>query len=91
MKDSDRRRFETLLRVNQFGIDNLHDPMSASAKSAANIREGMVIVRTLEAIVKNKYANNPGKLAAWTSASHVEKAQRKNHPRHKLGTAEFVR
>jgi len=24
--------------------------------------------------VQNKYANNPGKLAAWMSAKHVEKA-----------------
>jgi hypothetical protein len=28
-------------------------------------------------IVKNKYANDPGKLAAWLSASHVEKAPKK--------------
>jgi len=25
-------------------------------------------------IVQNKYANNPGKLAAWLAAIHVEKA-----------------
>ncbi len=41
------------------------------------IREGMVIVRNLDGIVKNKYANDPGKLAAWISASHVEKAPKK--------------
>jgi hypothetical protein len=36
-----------------------------------------VAVRTLDGIVKNKYTNNPGKLAAWLSASHVEKAPKK--------------
>lgn len=33
-----------------------------------------VLLHTLDGIVKNRYANNPGKLAAWISASHVEKA-----------------
>lgn len=33
-----------------------------------------VAVRILDGIVKNKYINNPGKLAAWISASHVVKA-----------------
>ena len=54
--------------------------VEATANNSANIREGMILVRTLEAIVKNKYANNPGKLAAWTSASHVEKAPKKATP-----------
>jgi hypothetical protein len=40
----------------------------------------MVIVRILDAIVKNKYANDPGKLAAWISASHVEKPPKKKEP-----------
>ena len=31
-------------------------------------------------VVKNKYANDVGKLAAWTSASHVEKAPKKKEP-----------
>lgn len=29
------------------------------------------IVRVLDGLVKNKYANDPGKLGAWISASHV--------------------
>jgi hypothetical protein len=30
--------------------------------------------------VQNKYANDPGKLAAWLSAKHVEKAPKKAPP-----------
>jgi hypothetical protein len=39
-----------------------------------------VAARILDGIVQNKYANNPGKLAAWLSASHVEKAPKKKDP-----------
>ena len=54
--------------------------VAATADEAAKVREGMVIVRILDGIVKNKYANDPGKLAAWLSASHVEKAPKKKTP-----------
>lgn len=37
----------------------------------------MVAVRTVDGIVQNKYATDPGKLAAWLSAKHVEKAPKK--------------
>jgi hypothetical protein len=40
----------------------------------------MVIVRVLDGIVRNRYANDPGKLAVWVSASHVEKAPAKKPP-----------
>ena len=53
---------------------------SATAAEAAKVRDGMVIVRIFDGIVKNKYANDPGKLAAWISASHVEKAPKKKAP-----------
>ncbi len=54
--------------------------VAATAQTAANIRAGMILVRTLDAIVKNRYAESPGKLAAWTSAKHVEKAPKKKDP-----------
>ena len=41
------------------------------------IDRGIEIARKLDAIVKNKYANNPGVLAEWTSASHTECAPRR--------------
>jgi len=54
--------------------------VAATADTSAKVREGMVIVRTLDGIVRNVYANDPGKLAAWLSASHVEKAPKKPAP-----------
>ncbi len=54
--------------------------VEATADTAAKVRQGMVIVRVLDGIVKNRYANDPGKLAAWISASHVEKAPKKRTP-----------
>lgn len=54
--------------------------VAATAQTAANVSQGMDIVRQLTGIVKNKYQNNPGKLAAWVSASHVEKPPTKKEP-----------
>ncbi|MEP6788869.1 MAG: hypothetical protein ABJB40_10590 [Acidobacteriota bacterium] len=56
------------------------DQVAATADTSAKIREGMVMVRILDGIVKNKYSADPGKLAAWLSASHVEKAPKKKDP-----------
>ncbi|MBK9527397.1 MAG: hypothetical protein IPO41_03545 [Acidobacteria bacterium] len=54
--------------------------VAATAETASKIREGMIAVRTVDGIVQNKYANDPGKLAAWLSAKHVEKAPKKKAP-----------
>lgn len=54
--------------------------VEATALTGETIRLGMVAVRILDAIVKNKYSNNVGKLAAWLSASHVEKPPKKAKP-----------
>ncbi|MBK9216198.1 MAG: hypothetical protein IPM59_11485 [Chloracidobacterium sp.] len=60
---------------------NLHKSrVAATADTSAKIREGMIKVRILDGIVRNVYANDPGKLAAWISASHVEKAPKKQTP-----------
>lgn len=54
--------------------------VAATADTAAKIREGIVAVRTADGIVQNKYANDPGKLAAWLSAKHGEKDPKKKAP-----------
>ena len=54
--------------------------VAATAASAAKISGGMDVVRQLTGIVKNVYHNNPGKLAAWVSASHVEKPPKHKDP-----------
>lgn len=61
--------------------------VAATADEAAKVREGMVIVRILDGIVKNKYANNPGKLAAWLSLRMWRKRQRRKHqhPNRRVG------
>ena len=53
--------------------------VAAGAAIDSTIDDGVATVRKLDAIVKNKYANNAAVLAQWTSASHTERA-----PRHKL-------
>lgn len=54
--------------------------VAATADTSAKIREGMIAKRILDGVVQNKYAGDPGKLAAWLSASHTEKAPKKNAP-----------
>lgn len=54
--------------------------VAATADTSAKMRAGMVKGRILDGIVRNVYANDPSKLAAWISASHVEKAPKKKAP-----------
>ncbi len=42
------------------------------------LSEGLVMVRSLHPIIKNKYAHDSATLAEWTSASHTERS-----PKHK--------
>jgi hypothetical protein len=51
--------------------------VSARAAIDDAIERADEIVRKLDAIVKNKYANNPAVLAEWLSASHTERAPRR--------------
>lgn len=67
MNDNLRRRYEMLVQA-------------ATADTASTIREGMIAKRILDGIVQNRYANNPGKLAAWLSANHTEKPPQKKTP-----------
>lgn len=50
--------------------------IEATANLAAAIQQGRADVRELDAIVRNIYAGNEAELAAWESASHVERAPR---------------
>jgi hypothetical protein len=54
------------------------DHVAARAEIDATIDQGGVTVRKLDAIVRNKYANNPGALAEWQSASHTERAPKRS-------------
>lgn len=54
--------------------------VTATANMGEIIRRGMIIRRILDGIVKNKYRDNPGKLAAWATASHIERPPKKKVP-----------
>jgi hypothetical protein len=54
--------------------------IAAGAAIDSVIDNGVAAVRKLDAIVKNKYANNPAALAQWTSASHTERDPRSKRP-----------
>ena len=51
--------------------------VSATAAIGGAVKNGLDGLRRLRAIVPNKYRDNPAKLAAGTSASHVERAAKK--------------
>jgi hypothetical protein len=50
--------------------------VSATEAIDAAITRGVEAVRQLDAIVRNKFRNDAATLAAWTSASHTERAPR---------------
>lgn len=41
------------------------------------IEKGKYLVDSLSAAIQNKYKNNPAKLAAWATASHIERAPKR--------------
>lgn len=51
--------------------------VAATAAIDAEIERGMRAVRELDSVVRNVYANDPANLAAWSSASHVERSPRR--------------
>ena len=66
--------FEASLNPTGTAVD---EQVAATAQIGEAIRRGMIARRILEAVVKNKYRSNVGKLAAWLSASHIERAPKK--------------
>jgi len=56
------------------------DHVSASAALDDALDHCDDIVRKEDPIMKTKYANDPGTLAEWISASHVERAPRRRRP-----------
>ncbi|HWT00793.1 MAG TPA: hypothetical protein VN256_11145 [Pyrinomonadaceae bacterium] len=50
--------------------------IAATAAIDAEIERGMTAVRQLDPVVRNTFTSDPATLAAWFSASHVERAPR---------------
>lgn len=51
--------------------------IASTASLAEAAEQGLEAVRELDAIVRNVFADNEAELAAWESASHVERAPRR--------------
>lgn len=60
-------------RVNAVG-----DHIAARRDLDDALGRGVELVRKLTGLMKVKYANNPGKLAEWTAASHIERAPKRS-------------
>ncbi|MBK8466400.1 MAG: hypothetical protein IPL32_11265 [Chloracidobacterium sp.] len=69
--------FEASFTAPVTAIDNR---VAATAEIGESVRRGMIALRICDAVMQNLYANNPGKRAAWNSASHVERAPQKAKP-----------
>jgi hypothetical protein len=69
-----------------FGQSITDQNSSAGARVAATtavdsaIERGVTLVRQLDAIIRNKFRDDPATLAAWTSACHTERAPRTKRP-----------
>lgn len=53
------------------------ESVAARVAIETKVDEGVAVLNKLEAIMRNKYANNPAVLAEWASASHIERAPRR--------------
>ena len=56
------------------------DHISAREELDDALGDAVRIVRQIDPIMKVKYANNPGKLAEWKAASHIEAPPRRAKP-----------
>jgi hypothetical protein len=56
---------------------NTSKRVSATAALSSELEQAMQLKRELDPIVRNKYRNNPAKLAAWESASRVERSPKR--------------
>lgn len=54
--------------------------VAATAAIDDLIEDGVKHLRQLDAVVRNIFADDPAALAAWVSASHVERAPRRRRP-----------
>lgn len=74
---TDIDRFDESVNPTGTSID---EQVAATAEISEAVRLGMIARRILEGVVQNRYRSSVGKLAAWTSASHIERADRSAAP-----------
>jgi len=56
------------------------DHVNASVSIDDVIDRGFEIIRKMDGLIRNKYADDPGTLAEWAAASHTERAPRRRAP-----------
>jgi len=68
---ADKTAFQAAIaeRMNAIG-----DHIAAREELGDALGRGVQHLRNLTSLIKVKYANNPGKLAEWMAASHIERA-----------------
>ena len=74
---ADIEAFEAATNDQSSGVGN---HVAANAAIDSVMARGLERCRKLDAMMRNKYANNPAVLAEWTSANHTERAPRKAKP-----------
>lgn len=70
---ADIAAFEAASQSQNTGMEN---QVAASAAVDTAREQGMNAVRRLDAVVRNKYRNDPATLAAWERARHIERRKR---------------
>jgi hypothetical protein len=75
--EADITAFET--SINQ-KIQGTEKHVTATAAIDDAMERGLNTVRELDPIMRNTFMNDPAKLAAWLSASHVERAPKRAKP-----------
>jgi hypothetical protein len=71
---ADKAAFQSAMADRQNAVG---DHIAARRELDDALARGVEIVRKLTSLMKVKYANNPGKLAEWAAATHIERAPRR--------------
>jgi hypothetical protein len=74
---ADKAAFQAALAERQNAVG---DHISARQELDDALARAVELVRKLTSLMKVKYANNPGKLAEWAAATHIERAPRRRAP-----------
>jgi uncharacterized phage infection (PIP) family protein YhgE len=72
--NSDIEEFE---QTNTQKIQKRESQVAATAAIDSALERGINVVRELDAIMRNQFANDPASLASWLSASHTERSPRR--------------
>jgi hypothetical protein len=61
-------------------LNAVGDHIAAREELDDALTRGVEIVRKLTSLIKVRYASNPGKLAEWIAASHIQRPPRRSKP-----------